>query len=87
MYKRQGRCLFDMRLLDAARARAVPCRNGLLVAGEEDLVFLRREVGTAGQVELFAVHVADIPLLRGGRCRRVGGVELKMCIRDRYWVA
>ena len=29
-------------------------------------------------MELFAVHVADILLLHGGRCRRVGGVELSI---------
>ncbi len=38
--------------------------------------FLRRQVGAAGQVELFAVHVADVRLLRGAGRRRVGGVQL-----------
>ena len=33
------------------------------------------QVGTGGQVELFAVHVADVSLLRSAGGRRVGGVQ------------
>ena len=46
-------------LLDAAGAGRIACFHGFLVAGEQDLILLCRQVRAAGQVELFAVHIAD----------------------------
>ena len=63
-------------LFDAACAGGIACGNGFVIAGKEDLVLFRRQVGTGGQVELFAVHVADVSLLRRAGGRRVGWVQL-----------
>ena len=63
-------------LFDAGGAGRVACCNGLVVAGEEDLILLGRQVRAGGQVELFAVHIADVSLLCRAGSRRVGGVQL-----------
>ena len=63
-------------LFDTACAGGIACGNGFVIAGKEDLVLFRRQVCAGGQMELFAVHVADVDLLRRAGGRRVGGVQL-----------
>ena len=65
-------------LFDAGGAGRVACLDGLVVAGEKDLVLFCRQVGAAGQMELFAVHIADVPLLGGAGGGRVRGVQLSI---------
>ena len=69
-------CQVSVFLFDAGGAGRVACLDGLVVAGEKDLVLLGRQVGAAGQMELFAVHIADVPLLGGAGGGRVRGVQL-----------
>ena len=66
-------------LFDAAGAGRIACFHGFLIAGEENLVLLCRQVRAGRQMELFAVHIADVRLLGRAGCRRVGGVQRGIC--------
>lgn len=68
-------------LFDAAGAGRIACFHGFLVAGEQDLILLCRQVRAAGQMELFAVHIADVGLLGCAGRRRVGGIQRGICCK------